>query len=105
MDEYSRATIELLLARHKNYLFDILRKQGMDVSERFKANATVDDICNFISKQKEPSDYVHRSSIYRCSKCSSNMVVTREVQSRSTDEGSTIMYVCNECGNIWQANP
>lgn len=93
MDNYSRAVIKLLLKRDKAYLSELL---GTEVP----ADATVDTVCTIIDSQSQASDKKHISSIYRC-KCGSKMVVLREIQLRSADEGSTIIHICKECGNKW----
>ena len=93
MDEYSREVIKLLLERDRSYLSELL---GTNIP----SNATVDTVCAIISNQSQADKSAHVSSIYKC-KCGSKMVTLREVQIRSADEGSTIIHMCNECGNKW----
>ena len=93
MDKYSREVIKLLLERDRSYLSELL---GTEIP----SNATVDTVCAIIVNQSQVDKNAHVSSIYKC-KCGSKMVTLREVQIRSADEGSTIIHVCNECGNKW----
>ena len=93
MDKYSREVIKLLLERDRPYLSELL---GTDIP----SDATVDTVCAIISNQTQDDKSSHVSSIYKC-KCGSKMVTLREVQIRSADEGSTIVHICNECGNKW----
>ena len=93
MDGYSRAVIKLLLERDRAYLSELV---GADVPE----SATVDMVCMMITDSKGREKIGHVSSIYRC-KCGSNNVVLREVQTRSADEGSTVLHVCKNCGHAW----
>lgn len=91
--KYSQKVIELLLKRDRSYLSELL---GTEIP----SNATVDTVCAIIANQSQADKNAHVSSIYKC-KCGSKMVTLREVQIRSADEGSTIIHVCNECGNKW----
>ena len=100
MDEYSRDTIKLLLTRHKSYLLDMLMKQGINVTSLQNDRANADDVCALIANQKHGDKKLHKSSIYKCA-CGSDMVITREIQSRSTDEGSTVVHICSACGKQW----
>ncbi len=93
MDEYSRAVIKLLLERDRAYLSELV---GADVPE----GTTVDMVCMIITSSTGRENRRHVSSIYRC-KCGSNNVVLREVQTRSADEGSTVLHVCKDCGHTW----
>lgn len=92
MDSYSRETVQLLLVRHPEYLAEILKKLEIPASDN------VDRITAMIAYRKHAEKELHASSIYIC-KCGSNLVVTREVQTRSADEGSTIVHICGKCGN------
>lgn len=93
MDDYSRRVIGLLIKRNRRYLSELLGTQIPD-------DATVDTICAIIADQNLDPKTVHESSIFVC-KCGSKLVSLREVQIRSADEGSTIVHLCNECGNKW----
>lgn len=93
MDNYSRKVIELLLMRDRAYLSELL-------GEDLPANATVDTVCQMMADKDLAKGKDHMSSIYVC-KCGSNMVILREVQLRSADEGSTILHICKACGNRW----
>ena len=35
-----------------------------------------------------------------CPHCKMGHIITREVQSRSTDEGMTVLHICNHCGKV-----
>ncbi len=96
MDEYSRRTVELLLERHPVYLEELLSKMGIYLDVR---SNSVDSICSAISDRSrtEKSGSGHESSIYTCD-CGSRHVITREVQTRSSDEGSSILHICTKCG-------
>lgn len=97
MDDYSRKTICLLLERYPEYLREILSKLGIDLDV---SKASTDSISAAIADRKQAETARHESSIYVC-KCGSKSVVTREVQTRSADEGSTIVHICTECGKSW----
>ena len=102
MDEYSRATIKILLEHNKKYLSEILLNilpEGTDVNS-ITRNATVDTICAVIASQTTDIQDKNIDSIYTC-RCGSKMVVLREVQLRSADEGSTVVHVCEMCGHKW----
>lgn len=96
MDNFSRKTIQLLLERHPAYLKELLSKIGIDLDV---GSSTADDICLAIYNRShaEKSAPGHESSIYVCD-CGSRYVITREVQTRSSDEGSSILHICTECG-------
>ena len=96
MDEYSRKTVELLKERHPAYLKELLSKIGIDLDV---GPSTADAICSAIYDRShaEKSTAGHESSIYTCD-CGSRCVITREVQTRSSDEGSSILHICTECG-------
>jgi len=95
MDSYSKKTVQVLLERHPEYLAEILKKLGIQADLR---DGTADSITAMIAYRKHAENELHASSIYTC-KCGSNLVVTREVQTRSADEGSTIVHICGKCGN------
>lgn len=102
MDEYSRKTIELLMQRHPAYLKELLSKIGIDLDVGSSINQSkigLDAVCSAISDRShaEKSAAGHESSIYTCD-CGSRYVITREVQTRSSDEGSSILHICTECG-------
>ena len=93
MDEYSRKVIKLLLERDRPYLSELL-------GTKIPSDATVDTVCTIIADQGKVDQNFHVSSIYKC-KCGSKMITLREIQIRSADEGSTIVRMCNGCGNKW----
>jgi DNA-directed RNA polymerase subunit M/transcription elongation factor TFIIS len=96
--DYTRKTIELLFKRYPDYLEEILRDQlGVQVNV---SKETPESIALIIQNQNQGSFFSHKSSIYKC-KCGSNNVVTREIQNRSADEGSTILHICQSCGHIY----
>mmetsp|Transcript_18329 Transcript_18329/g.55180 ORF Transcript_18329/g.55180 Transcript_18329/m.55180 type:complete len:98 (-) Transcript_18329:2851-3144(-) len=97
MDDYSRNTIRLLLERYPKYLSEILLKLGF---REVVSSDTPDTIVALISHQENTNSYLPQSSIYVC-RCGSKQVVTRELQTRSTDEGSTIVHICSSCGLIY----
>lgn len=90
MDNYSRKTIGLLLERYPEYLNEILSRLGIP-------QGSLDSISAAIADRKQAETARHESSIYVC-RCGSKSVVAREVQTRSADEGSTILHICTECG-------
>jgi len=96
MDEYSKSTIRLLLERDETYLRKIL----VDMLGRgnVPVELDVDIVCAIITNQRPIKQKQIKSSIYTC-KCGSNDIRIREVQTRSADEGSTIFYICMQCGH------
>ena len=101
MDGYSKKTIELLLERDRNYLREILLdicSSPNDVPGELDLN--MDNVSAIIANQRHSITKMHKSSIYKCT-CGSNNVITREAQTRSADEGSTVLCVCNNCGRSW----
>lgn len=100
MDEYSLKTIKLLLQTNKMYLHSILLKYSTNVPDpEYLTEDNVVKIINGIGNKSQISDKA-KLSIYLC-KCGSNDVVAREVQLRSLDEGSSIIFICKSCGNRW----
>ena len=97
MDKYTKKTVELLMERYPEYLVQMLSSRGITVDLQ---NDTADSITAMILHQKDAEIKHHTSSIYTC-RCGSNSVVTREVQARSSDEGSTIIHICEKCGNTY----
>jgi DNA-directed RNA polymerase subunit M/transcription elongation factor TFIIS len=95
MDCYTRDTIKLLLERDPVYLNEILSEIGIRVD---LSKETPESLTILVGRRKIPTKLQHVSSIYAC-KCGSNNVVTREVQNRSADEGSTVIHICQDCGN------
>ncbi len=94
MDGYTRATVKKLLELYPEYLEEILLKQGLKIDVN---KYSAEDISAMIAYQRHAEEALHESSIYTC-KCGSKNVVTREVQTRSADEGSTILHICMKCG-------
>ncbi len=92
--DYTKQTVRLLLERHPSYLEEVLRSRGWNVNVQ---NETAESISAIVTCQKHVQKKAHESSIYTC-QCGSKSVVTREVQMRSADEGSTIVHICNDCG-------
>lgn len=72
---------------------EILSKLGINIDV---SNASLDSISAAIVDQRLAEKARHESSIYIC-ECGSKSVVTREVQTRSADEGSTIVHICTKC--------
>lgn len=103
MDDYSEKTIQLLLKKNRRYLSLILQKYANDVPEDEKITAEyAREVIMSVSKiSANPLDKKIQSSIYVCKKCGLNNVVAREVQMRSSDEGSTIILVCRSCNHRW----
>lgn len=95
--EYTKKTVELLLKRYPEYLAEMLSSRGITIDLQ-KDNA--ESITAMIAHRTHAEVKHHESSIYTC-KCGSNFVVTREVQTRSSDEGSTIVHICEKCGHTY----
>ena len=101
MDDYSVKTIQLYIQdQYKPYLVTVLRRYWDDVPDNITESDAI-RILRDIMQQKIPSAKVHKSSRYKCPKCSSTYVTVREVQLRSADEGSSIMGHCNKCGETF----
>lgn len=98
MDDYSKSVIELLIIKNKEYLINILQNLGIEVAN--SSSLTTESVCALLEDRKNENRTFHKSSIYTC-KCGSNLVIVRETQMRSADEGSTIIHLCRECGNMW----
>jgi DNA-directed RNA polymerase subunit M/transcription elongation factor TFIIS len=93
--DYTRKTVELLMERYPEYLAEMLCGITIDLQKE-----TAESITAMIAHRNLAEVKHHESSIYTC-KCGSNFVVTREVQTRSSDEGSTIVHICEKCGNTY----
>jgi len=98
-DDYSRKTIALLLERNRSYLVKILEHITPD-SIPAEIELNIDNVSAIIANQNVRGNKLHKSSIYKC-RCGSDAVITREVQIRSADEGTTIVHMCKKCGNRW----
>lgn len=96
MDEYSQRAIKFLLENDRTYLQELL--QDVDVKLNQISDSKI--IGQLLENQKVLSTDLHKSSIYVC-KCGSNHVISREIQKRSSDEGSTIIHICLDCKNHW----
>ena len=100
MDDYTKTTIELLLERDKKYLREILCDICLSPDKvPQETDLNMDNVSAIIANRRPSQIQLHKSSIYKCV-CGSNNVVTREAQTKSADEGSTIFCVCNKCGII-----
>lgn len=101
MDDYTKTTVELLLESNRKYLREILCDICIspDTVPQEK-DLNMDNVGAIIANQRPSTTKLHRSSIYKCI-CGSNNVITREAQTRSADEGSTVFCVCNKCGRSW----
>lgn len=97
MEEYTLKTVKLLLERNREYLFDILNKLNIKANDKQSA----EDICRLLYNHDDDKKTMHESSIYKCNKCGSKYITTEEIQIRSLDEGSSIIYFCHACGNKW----
>lgn len=91
--QYTRKAVEWLLKHDRAYLSRL-------IGAKLAPGTTADTVCAMIAKHDQASERLHISSIYTC-KCGSKMVVSREVQLRSADEGSSIMHTCGKCGHTW----
>lgn len=96
MDEYSQKTIQLLLDSDKPYLKQLLNDLSIETDDLSDSK----EIGQLLENQKDITSKMHKSSIFTC-RCGSSHVITREMQLRSSDEGSTIIHLCLECGNKW----
>ena len=105
MDDYSEATIQLLLKKNIRYLSLILKKYANDVpdDEKITAEYARKVIMSVSETSINPLNEKIRSSIYVCKKCGLKNVVSRERQTRSSDEGSTIYFFCQSqsCKYSW----
>ena len=54
------------------------------------------------AKSMELSKYVKNTFGVICPKCHSDQIFESEIQTRSADELSTLVYRCNSCGYIWR---
>lgn len=97
MDDYSQKTIQLLQVANASYLKELLNKIGIHTDELSDSKK----IGKLIANQNMVSTELHKSSIFACKICGSNNVITREIQMRSSDEGSSIIHICLKCGNKW----
>lgn len=95
MDSYSQKTLQALLVEDKAYLQELLQELGIQIT-----NQTAEEIGKLLDTQRSDSSGVHESSIYTC-KCGSNNVIIRDIQTRSADEGSTVLHICLKCGVKW----
>lgn len=84
MDEYSKRCIEYLSEKNP----ELLQKYLSSISELCK-------------KDTPETGTSSRDSIFMCNKCKKHDVAYMERQTRSTDEGSTTYFMCNNCGNRW----
>lgn len=103
MDDYSEKTIQLLLHKNRKYLSSILRRYADDVPDDDKitaeyARAVIMSVSQLNINHLNDNS---RLSIYVCKKCGLHKVVVREMQMRSADEGSTIVFVCLSCNHRW----
>ena len=103
MDNYSEATLQLLLRNDRKYLASILRNYAEDVPDDNKITAEyAKKVIMSVSRiNANHLDKTIKSSIYVCEKCGLRNVVSRERQTRSSDEGSTIVLVCKSCNHRW----
>ena len=103
MDDYSEATIQLLLKKDRKYLSLILQKYAEDVPDDNEITAEyAKKVIMSVSKTNANIlDEAINSSIYVCKKCGLKNVVSRERQTRSSDEGSTIVFICKSCNYRW----
>jgi DNA-directed RNA polymerase subunit M/transcription elongation factor TFIIS len=59
-----------------------------------------DPIFEDMRKQEEAKNYEGTNTGMRCRRCGSRDLFISQSQTRSADEGSTIMTTCNNCGNV-----
>ncbi len=101
MDDYSKRTIELLLESDRKNLREILCDIcGSPNKVPSEKDLNMDNVSAIIANRRPSIAKLHKSSIYKCM-CGSDNVITREAQTRSADEGSTVYCVCNKCGRSW----
>ena len=57
----------------------------------------IEDI--FFPKKKKDSNIT--STVFKCKFCNSNRVTFKQVQTRTTDEGVTFIFTCEDCKSKW----
>lgn len=93
MDDYS-----------SNYLKSISKEKAMSILSLYydiDVDGTVEDALKNIAfenkKNNSDSDFDKKGN-ETCFKCKSGNVIVREMQLRHSDEGSTLIIICNVCG-------
>lgn len=69
-----------------------------DYSRRYLASLPADKALQLLEKCKPPSSQKTAAASQPCPKCQSDDTVTREVQLRRADEGSSLVVQCMACG-------
>lgn len=87
-----------------NYLKSISKEKAMSILSLYydiDVNETVDDALKKIAsenKKNNSDNNFDKKGTETCFKCQSNNVIAREMQLRHSDEGSTLIIICNKCG-------
>lgn len=92
----------------EQYLRTSLRQQGGIGVASVDGSISVDDyIASFVSAYghynlQDPVPCVQiDDTIHRCPKCSSKKIQVSDAQLRATDEGSTLVKMCVQCGHLF----
>lgn len=79
----------------KNSLEEILKMSSIDLYPSLWA-----PILNDLEKQEKAKERSTTDTGIKCVRCKSKDVLISQSQTRSADEGSTIMITCNACGKV-----
>lgn len=83
-----------------SYLQNIPESDAIALLSKYYSFKSTDlsDILEEIQKPKQAKNLTAKL----CAHCKIGHIITREVQSRSTDEGMTTLQICNNCGKIYK---
>jgi DNA-directed RNA polymerase subunit M/transcription elongation factor TFIIS len=81
-----------------SYLQNIPESEAIALLSKYYSFKST-ELSDIIEEIRQPKK-TRKLSAALCPHCKTGSIITREVQSRSTDEGMTTMRICNQCGKV-----
>lgn len=99
---YTYKVVEAIITNGMHDLLSqFLEEHSCDIPQDLTVESFIRRLEDIRKKNETYPPDSHKESGIECIRCNKRYVVSREVQTRSADEGSTIFYICINCGHKW----